>query len=905
MVERITPFLGFEASAGSGKTFNLVVRYLSLLFSGVGAEKILALTFTNKAANEMYERIVLTLRELDTRGEADVIARNLGVSKTFLVQEREKVLKAFLQSDSKIMTIDKFFASILRKFSLHAGLLPDFAMSANLEEEKLQDRFLKEVQIASRQKALIELSLLSQKRLNDLFEMLQTLYLKEKEFTHQRTSTQNLFEASQEVMSIANDLRWFVHNQKAASKTARSAVEFSDADSLLTKTWLERDSLNYRTFSKIYAPEMDELFERLKEALHGYLQAKEAYFLQELFALLGVYKKSREVLFKQSNELSFDDMTANVYKILKESIDKEFLYFRLDAKIEHILLDEFQDTSIIQYAILKPLIEEIRAGVGVSENFKSFFYVGDTKQSIYRFRGGTKELFYEVQKDFDVNLQALEQNYRSESQIVMFANNVFKNLIENYIDQKPDLEKNSGYVEVMENDEVLDGVKENVKTLLAKGARANDIAVLTFTNADGLSIEEVLKAEGIQVVTETTAKLIQHNEVRAIIEFLKYLYFEESLYLKNFLALTGRSLEEVVEIKQFNLDYLELSALVKKIIDVFALYHDDLNILKFLDLLTKYKDLHEFIYNYERLDANIAQLDLDGVRVLTVHKSKGLEFEHVVLMDTLKRKPPSNSALIYEYDGVKLNNIYLRMKGRKEVDNAYKQALLKEQLLENEDLLNALYVAITRAKSTLLLVQKTKGSIFSCLNLSPMYLGTFTIQTKAMPPKTKKQHFAYEEHFYGKQNEFLKEEKVSEDLAAIEFGQAVHLSLEMMQEFNEEALESALKLTQNRFGSFVDISQVKERITHLIQDQHFLALCQGECKKEQAIVKDGVIRYIDLLIHHEDKVIIIDYKTSKRLHEKYVTQVKEYQEFVALQETKSVEGYLCYLHQNGVEIIKV
>ena len=145
------PNLAYKASAGSGKTFNLVVRYLSLLFKGVEAEKILALTFTNKAANEMQERIIETLCDLDRRGELDVIAEVTQCSREELLSRRESVLARFLNADVKVMTIDKFFAKILRKFSLHAGLMPTFSTHESQHEVKLMARFLNEVSVANKE----------------------------------------------------------------------------------------------------------------------------------------------------------------------------------------------------------------------------------------------------------------------------------------------------------------------------------------------------------------------------------------------------------------------------------------------------------------------------------------------------------------------------------------------------------------------------------------------------------------------------------------------------------------------------------------------------------------------------------------------------------------------------------
>ncbi|MDP3291900.1 MAG: UvrD-helicase domain-containing protein, partial [Sulfuricurvum sp.] len=196
-------FLAYEASAGSGKTFNLVVRYLSLLFMGENPSSIVALTFTNKAANEMLERIILTLEELPTRSELSHIARLSGIDEATILQERPKVLSRFLRSDIQISTIDKFFGRILRKFALNAGLMPTFKTVQNHHESALLERFLNEVEVSRSSEALVHLSLLSDKRLSDLFALLSSLYSKYKELNLEAYGG---IEAPEESMTYAFEL---------------------------------------------------------------------------------------------------------------------------------------------------------------------------------------------------------------------------------------------------------------------------------------------------------------------------------------------------------------------------------------------------------------------------------------------------------------------------------------------------------------------------------------------------------------------------------------------------------------------------------------------------------------------------------------------------------------------------
>lgn len=625
--------LAYEASAGSGKTFMLVVRYLSLLFKGAEPSKILALTFTNKAAFEMQERIVLTLEELESRGELDEIVNVTGLSKEYLLQNRKKLLDLFLNSNTKIMTIDKFFTQILRKFSLYAGLMPDFSTMSSQHELKLLSRFLKEVSVAGKRETLITLSLQSKKRLGDIFELLDEFYTKQKELSHLRFSKVDFWQYEQEALDNFEALKNIVENCKDASSTTKNAVVAESFDDLLTKSWIGRESLNYRTFSKCYVPEMDIYLSKINEAIKNQNRAKEQNFFYALNELVDIYVKSKQALYTDDSELSFNDVTVLVYYLLKERIDSEFLYFRLDSQIEHMLLDEFQDTSILQYEILKPLIEEIVSGKGVFDE-GSFFFVGDVKQSIYRFRGGVSALFASVAQECNTHVEPLLTNYRSQKEVIEFVNSVFKDKIKDYLPQKVRPDASFGYVEIVQNDELLEEVIIQIKRLISLGADVNEIAVLCATNGDGEAIKQELQKENIEVVTETTTKLINQKSVKAMLEYLKYLYFREEIYKHNFFALIN---QEVRDIKRVDFTQVKLLDVVRSAITEYELFSDDFHLIRFLHVIASQSDIEALLFEYERLDVSAAASDLSGVRVLTVHKSKGLEYEHVIVMDRLKR----------------------------------------------------------------------------------------------------------------------------------------------------------------------------------------------------------------------------------------------------------------------------
>jgi exodeoxyribonuclease V beta subunit len=910
MWEKIVAFkrnLAYEASAGSGKTFMLVVRYLSLLFMGADASKILALTFTNKAAAEMNARIIETLESLATRDELKEIAKLCETTKEEILQRREAILEEFLRANTKIMTIDSFFTQILRKFSLYVSLMPDFTTFASQHEVKLLSRFLKEVSVAGKKDMLVALALESKKRFGDIFTLLEEFYEKEHELQKVSFKSGNLQMHQKGAMDAFFELKRIVESSKDASATAKKSVDITTFDELLKKSWIDKDSLNYRTFSKCYTPLMDILLQDIQEHIKNYFRVKEENFFSALFELLELYKKAKRALYQEESELGFNDVTQLVYTILHHLDDSEFLYFRLDATIEHMLLDEFQDTSVIQYKILEPLISEITSGNGIFEN-GSFFFVGDTKQSIYRFRGGVSALFYTVAEQHSTQIEKLRVNYRSKKSIVDFVNEVFQNKIKGYTPQLSRDGSEGGYVAIKEDIDPLKQTLEIVKELLEAGADVNRIAILCATNGDGEMVKNMLQQEGIEVVTETTTKLINQRSVEALLEYLKYLYFKEDIYRYNFFALINHKIETIPFI---DLKEIALQEILRRAINRYGLFSDDFHVVRFLYVVSSFSDIEALLFEYERIEVSAAASDVSGVRVLTVHKSKGLEYEHVVVMDRLSRAPAPRNTIIYEYEGIELQNIYLRSAKREALDRHYALALQKEQALVYEDRLNALYVAFTRAREQLFIVQKPKDSAFDILELPQTEYGTFHVNTKMVEKSFIREPFDFEELYYGTQSELLALQKEKEeDLAAINFGIAMHYMLEMLEAFEPSALHHAFEMMQNRYGSLLlteTLLEIKRRVSNLLEREEFLALLDGKCYKEKAMRYKENLRYIDLLVACSDgSYNIIDYKSSYKDYEQHYKQVQMYCHAVKeITGEKKVYGYLCYLLEDEIKVVRV
>jgi exodeoxyribonuclease V beta subunit len=904
-------YLAYEASAGSGKTFALVIRYISLLYLGAKPSSVLTLTFTNKAASEMRERINLVLKELqEPKREIELheISRETGLSIDEIIKNRYLIYQNFLQSDLKISTIDKFFAQILRKFSLNLALMPDFQIEEDMDEKKFIETFLKKVKERDRYKDLVTFAVKESKKLGSIFTFLDNLYAKDgelKNITIKEIGKNN----EKEILNLAYKIRELFLSCENLSNSGKNALKFESVEELLGKTWLQKESLSeYSYFKKCFTPLCDEIFIELKSALKVYFTNKNNYLLTRYLGLYQIYKESKRAQNISQNRLGFNDVTNSVYELLRENIESDFLYFRLDSKIDHILIDEFQDTNVIQYKILEPILDEISSGVGVKE-FKTLFYVGDIKQSIYRFRGGAKELFHHAQKSYGVTLKALTTNYRSKANIVKFVNNSFRDKISGYKDQQYIGNDDDGFVKILTSSELLEKIVESVFELIQKGVDVSDIAILTYTNSDAFLIEEALlqKDKSLKITTQTTSKLINDPTVSSIIELLKYLYFHQPLYRANFLTSIGLPWDTSLDLKEFNKNQ-ELLTLVKNIIEHFKLYSNNPAIFKFLEIISNYKDIEEFLFESEELSVDSPAKKDQGIKILTIHKSKGLEFEHVIVCDRFKKKGADRSSLIFEYDDIDLQNLYVRIKNRDFFDENYKNALEAEKKLSNEDALNLLYVAFTRAKESLFICQNEKDSSFGILALKDNQFGEICEVQKREKIDTKKE-LKYEKKLIGLQERNLKKERdEKEDFEAMHFGIALHYMLEIIESFTHEHIEESYWAMKNRYEIYLEpnrCEEIKDRVKRLLQYEPFLKLTKGKVLKEQPISFEGELKQIDLLIEHDDRWVIVDYKSSKTKRSEHIAQVDHYKNAMLKITEKEVSAYLCYIRDNSIELVMV
>lgn len=906
------PYVAYEASAGSGKTFTLSVRYASLLFLGVKPEKIVVLTFTNKAANEMRIRIVELLYSLEKKeAELGEICAVLALQKEEILNKKEQVLQKFLKSEHKIMTIDSFLNLIVRNFSLYAGLPVDFKIS-KIDDFLLQKNFLKEIKKENLWQELLWLAIGEKKRINDIFDILKFMYEKDTELAGKGIIKDKIKseEIKKELFLTFKKLQALVQSSEQASEKVVKMVEFSDIEDICKKTWLDRDSLKYdrSLFNKIYTDEMNGLFLKAKEFLKEYFNTLEKEILSNLLRLYSVYKKTATNTKISKAKLDFVDLT-NIAAMLLKGIDANFLYFRLDGKIEHLLVDEFQDTSIAQYKILEPIIEEIRSGLGTGDSLKSFFYVGDIKQSIYRFRGGNSDLFEFVMDKYQIKQEFLKTNYRSSKSVVDFVNKTFKNIIPKYQEQLTREDAPLGSVDIVENEEINIALVDEIKRLRKSNIPFEEIAILVFTNDAIIDTKELLQREflGVPIITDSSKRLVYQNDVKALIELLKHLYFEEEIYLKNFCALSKIS-------KKPNTNYykalfvLPFAKLLHLLIKDFELFKDDANLLKFLEAAKAFKDIEEFIYSYEFLDEPMIKGSHEGLKILTIHKSKGLEFSRVIVLDRSGRENNRYDSLIFNYDKIELKSINYRFSNRQKVDANYNQILEKEEKLQEKDKINTLYVAFTRAKNSLSVIKKPKNSAFDILNLAPQNIGKLETNNISKNKSYSKENINYKELFYGRQKLEIKKPKKLEDFnfEAVDIGLGFHYALEIISGFETENIEKAIMAIKNRFAmDEASYEKIKTMLNTLLNNEKFKTLTSGEIYKERAFIIDDEIGIIDLYVIDGKNIRVIDYKTGLK-HKEYDIQIKKYinvlKEFYP---DKNISGFLCYVEASKVEIKEV
>ncbi|MFN6077470.1 MAG: UvrD-helicase domain-containing protein, partial [Fluviicola sp.] len=594
------PLLILNASAGSGKTFNLVRYYLKLVLrteNPVPVSKILAMTFTNKASNEMKSRIMGELFKIahaeKTQNETflsnlDRIAKDLIEEPKAVGRNARAVLKSILHQyeDFNVLTIDKFNLRLIRSFSRDLNLSENFEVVLNEKEllEKAVDELLSSISDNNKnevyyhaieyakssldeekdwqiRKELIDSAKLLQKEaFRDEVEKLSKSTFNKELKEDWKTQLKALFFEFKNLQEKTKlFLSKFVETDFAGKSTTFKGInklisELSEREFHSAKIELSEASERNILKSTISDLDKNQLLQANLDVIEIQKKATSLNLFIKNFHIMGVLaelSKRMKAICEQEGVVLISDFNQLVGNLINEE-DAPFIYERIGNRFSHFFLDEFQDTSRLQWLNMIPLLHH-----SLSENQFSLI-VGDPKQSIYRFKNGLAEQFVELPKIYNPEknpliesrsawfesqgkVEALEQNWRSSQEIVSFNNSFFQEIISNTeivpekgqkfyssISQEPKGDE-GGYIEVQlfdkasySNDAVqIEVLLKWVEDCLTDGFEMSDLCVLGAKTSQCNQYASALKNKGYDVISADSLLLPSDQHVQLTIDFLK------------------------------------------------------------------------------------------------------------------------------------------------------------------------------------------------------------------------------------------------------------------------------------------------------------------------------------------------------------------------------------------------
>ena len=712
----------FKASAGSGKTHTLSKTYLDLLLkadSKTAYRNILAVTFTNKATEEMKERI---LRDLAEEGKTNPRAREILIN---LLHD---------YGSFSVSTIDKFFQQALRAFSRELGSSGNYQIEldkASLTKEAM-DRVLDD--LTEKDKDLLgwftkqlETALDNGESFHlesSLYEMAEEFGDVNEKFTYDKKKLTELKAKCKEIVDTfhkdvyenalcIDTTTWGKTAAKGLAQYAGAQTKYKDSVKAANATTLAKLA-ETAGCEAMYAL-MNPQGRRWKEYRTARMVEKVIFTLglaEEFYSKLAIIEEEKGVI-------SLDESTSLLRDIIDGS-DAPFIYEKLGVRFNHFLLDEFQDTSVVQWENFKPLLAN-----SVSEGYSNII-VGDVKQSIYRWRNSDWNLLdKEIEENFKgkVKVITLKENWRSTQSIVNFNNEFFTFAADNlglskiYADVKQEVkveDSQEGCVTVDFCEDELEMIDGYIEQAVAAGAKMSDMAILLRTNGEGKKVAEYLLSKGYSVISDDSLDLKSSLIIRKIVSYLHSLC-NNSDSLNTYLS-------ESLEIDSER-EYHSLLDLVDGVIKDLSETHPDeikgqtLFIQSFMDDILEWtsihgNDLRQYLKHWEESKIAISSPnDPNAIRITTVHKSKGLAFPIVIFPFAEKVGLFKEDTLWCHLDsdaemGESFNSIFPVVLGKSSGDSFFSESLKNEMEMQRIDNLNIFYVCLTRARKEMHIIAK-------------------------------------------------------------------------------------------------------------------------------------------------------------------------------------------------------
>lgn len=1054
----VSSLLVYKASAGSGKTFTLAVEYIKLLIQNpVAYRNILAVTFTNKATGEMKERILSQLYGIatgdkDSKAYLQKICDELQMSSEAVKERAADALTKLIHDYSRfqVTTIDSFFQMVMRNLARELGL----GASMNIELDtttvldKAVDTLIEQLDIHSP----VFTHLLTY--INELIKEDKTWKVIDsiKEFGRDIFREEFMEKRIKLHEKLKN--KDFISTYKKVLLSERKKSEASIkniADTFFQQ--LEVRGIDYSVF-KGGAKGIGSYFKKLSEgeysnkvrnttvekclldinewrAKNCHDVLKDDAFLEEMKTLLNKAEDTRmksihiinscnlslEHINKVSLLAAIDEEVHELNKrknqfllaetniLLSELIqdgDSSFVFEKIGANIRHVMIDEFQDTSRLQWKNFHMLLIE-----GLSQGADSLI-VGDVKQAIYRWRSGDWGILNNLKgklNAFDIEEKSLTTNRRSEEEIIRFNNDFFTSAIEvlnvrHREDQKEDCTpllnaykdvcqefpegkpNGKGYVKVCfpaQTDELtyeeatLQTLAEEVSTLLQSGIRSKDIAILVRKNRFIPLIADYFKLAlpGVNVVSNEAYRMDASTALHTLVQAVRVLSHPEDTIARAHLATLCHKGNEPFQWDKLQADNLNdflpqsfveemdtlrrmpLYELLETLVMLFGLHHqagEEAYLLPFFDAVTEYLKNHTADYDSflrhwdERLSSKtIPSGNVEGIRMFSIHNSKGLEF-HTVLVPfcnwQMENERPGQTVwckpLAEPYDQMELLPIRY---GNEMNLSAYHEPYLKERLELWVDNLNILYVAFTRATANLIVMGRKKEKSFGVSTLmqetlrkilpgydaeTPFERGNMCLpqektekestnlmvqQPENMSVKFESYNRPLEFRQSNRSADFIRgeENELDEQELYLRQGRLLHHIFSAIRTANDvEPLMKRMEM-DGLFGSRMSMTDVKRIVERALNHPQGAEWFTPEWRlfNEQAIIfrqgEETHLRRPDRVMLSPDgtQMVVVDFKFGTP-RESYTTQVKEYMQLLHRMGYTQVRGYLWYVYKGEI-----
>ena len=1017
----------YNASAGSGKTYTLVKEYLKIILKAKhndAYKNILAITFTNKAVFEMKTRIVESLFDFskDNPTEKSMqlmadVGKEIQLNSFQIKTKAQAIIKNIIHNYAAfdISTIDKFTHKVIRAFAFDLGLPITFDVSLdteNLLQEAVDAIVAKAGEDEELTKLLVDFTMektdddkswdVSSEIMNTGRLILNENYreeivsLKDKtipEFMALKTKLEETCKSLEKENShLANEALQLIDTQGIDRKSF-SRETFPNHLGFIQRSELKPTHKKFRTVDDIAinknANDRDRIEGIAEELIYTLYKVYKNYEKKDFYQAFLKNITPLSLLNTVSNELAKIQEDQNILsisefnKLIFEHIQNQpapFIYERLGEKYKHFFIDEFQDTSEMQWHNLIPLIDNALSSEDLQGIQGSLMIVGDPKQAIYRWRGGKAEQFIDLSKtknpfsNKDKEVFNLETNYRSFDTVIAFNNDFFKflaqkfsndnykDLYEKYSFQKSNT-KVGGYVNisfipetdaelVLEDDEenpdkndiYLKTTLQTIRKVATEGFSFAEIVLLTRNNKHGVLLANYLTENDIPVISSESLLINASSEVQFILNMLRYLNDKSDIEsLANALYYLNQNNDTNLETHDFiyqGIQHNDEIALEKWLANFGihlsfqnsrrkSLYEiAELIVVKcinpknnnayvqyFLDIVlerdVKYQmSISDFLAYWDKNGHKLSIPSAEGsnaIRIMTIHKSKGLEFPVVIFPFAEENySAPKREKMWIDSQSDDLDfDKFLIDKSSKVTEYGENAATVYHQKSE-EDLLdnsNVLYVALTRAEEQLYVISSLKernkagdlpnnsASLFiefleNCKNFDATVLtyefGTPKRVSKQKPLEAKRKTIeVVKSVIHPDAIKIAQRESLmwgTHQQKAIEFGNVLHEILAEVKTQNDIAL-AIKKALETGLITESQQQEVAKTIADIVFHPELKDFFDENANifNEQAIIKkeSKTIRPDRVTISGEN-AYLLDYKTGKH-QSKYENQLKEYE----------------------------